>query len=82
MTQAKKVMVVLGIFFLGGAAERIGVPPARADSGVQRWEYACKQEGGRAQEVTDMANRLGAQGWQLVVNEAAAGIWCFKRASP
>jgi len=82
MSQARKVTLLLGILLLGGAAGRLIVPSARADSGVQRWEYTCKQEGGRAPEVTDMANRLGAQGWQLVVNESVAGIWCFKRASP
>lgn len=62
------------------------MPPARAGISPTHWEYICVAA---AENVTDTANRLGAEGWELA---AAAGmgwkekfaandrmIWCFKR---
>jgi hypothetical protein len=89
MSQAKKVALLLAVFFLGCAAERFIVPPARAGTSPQRWEYACQRA---TEDVTKMANAFGLQGWELT---AAAGtawggalsheetmLWCFKRPLP
>ena len=83
MSQFKKVTLLLGVFFLGCAAERLIVPPARAGTNPQRWEYVCKEEYGE-DGVTKIAKEFGAQGWELA---AAAGpgtrvAWCFKRPLP
>jgi hypothetical protein len=90
MSQAKKVALLLGVFFIGCAAEHfIVVPPARAGTTPQRWEYACERAN---DDVTKMANRYGIQGWELAAaaGEAWGGamahdetmIWCFKRPLP
>jgi len=88
MSQAKKVALLLGVFFLGCAAERLIVPPAHAGSTPQRWEYACKEAGGE-KDVAKMANQFGAAGWELVGGSTATGYnggieptWCFKRPLP
>ena len=57
-------------FMLGCAAAVVAtdlaVPPARSAS-VQKWEYSCK----RASEgVTDMANAMGKEGWELAASAA------------
>jgi hypothetical protein len=85
MSQAKKVALLLGVFFLGCAAERLIVPPARAGTNPQRWEYFCKTEFGE-KDVARMANELGQQGWEMT----AVGVlpmgtnedWCFRRPLP
>ena len=73
----------LSVAFVAGCVAQsvmAPIPPARAGADVQRWEYLCIDESG-GEEVTEQANRAGAQGWELV----AAGkntrdiSWCFKR---
>jgi hypothetical protein len=88
MSQVNKVTLLLGVFFLGCAAERLIVPPARAGTTPQRWEYACKDESGD-KDVTKMANAFAQQGWELVGAGTRRGIgngddptWCFKRSLP
>jgi hypothetical protein len=73
----------------GAAAAPLMVQVARANPPAQRWEYDCRQAN---TGITDMANQLGQQGWDLT---AAAGagwgggllaehnmVWCFKRPLP
>ena len=95
MNRAKQMLVMLLVFFAGCAgsqvAMRYGAPPAHAATGVQRWEYTCKFE---QESVTDMANKLGQDGWEMVAaapwnrHEVYGGVqngytaWCFKRAIP
>jgi hypothetical protein len=78
MNQSKRVVLLLGVFFAGCAAERVAsrhfVPSAHAEEPVRRWEYACKRAD---DDITNMANQFGAEGWELTA--AWGRIWCFKR---
>jgi hypothetical protein len=79
MNRAKTAAMLLVVFFAGCAASRLIVPPARAGTTPQRWEYLCKKETGE-ERVATMANEAGQQGWEMV---GSSGItWCFKRALP
>jgi hypothetical protein len=84
-----KIASTLGLLVLG-LASGLGLPrllaaPARA-AGVQRWEYNClagleRKLGG----VTDTANALGRDGWEMaatVAAPAAPTVFCFKRPLP
>jgi hypothetical protein len=79
-------VLVLGVI-LGCAAEHVlVVPPARAGTSPQRWEYVCKDELG-ASRVAQMADQFGQEGWELVTAAAGMGpgaevTWCFKRPLP
>jgi hypothetical protein len=86
-------MVLLGVFLLGcgasGLASRYGVPTARADVPLHRWEYHCINAN---DEVTNLANQYGDQGWELTAASARISpnigggggtmVWCFKRPLP
>jgi hypothetical protein len=93
MRRTERVLFVLVVFFAGCAASQVAaryvVPPARADTAPQRWEYACQRA---TEDITPMANKFGAQGWEMVT-AAGAGwgeglaanhtmVWCFKRPLP
>jgi len=81
MNKILKVGALLGIFFLGCAAEHFVVPAARAGTSPQTWEYSCKDESGE-EDVTKMANEFGDNGWEMAAAGAPYGkspIWCFKR---
>ncbi|NRA69060.1 MAG: hypothetical protein HRU19_31605 [Pseudobacteriovorax sp.] len=57
------------------------VPLAFANDS-DRWEHKCVADGFLAKDATDKANRLGAQGWQLVSHSSEGqymGYLCFKR---
>ncbi|HEV3190654.1 MAG TPA: hypothetical protein VGY54_09180 [Polyangiaceae bacterium] len=86
MSQFKKVAVLLGVFFLGCAAERLtAVRPAQAEMNAHRWEYACKQLHGDEDDIARKANLLGQQGWEIATLLTAGGrevSLCFKRALP
>ncbi len=73
--------IYLFVAFTAGCASAVlatnaVVPQAQAaPATIQKWEYFCTAAGVR---VTDVANHLGADGWEM----AAAGgeaTWCFKR---
>jgi hypothetical protein len=84
MSQARTAFVLLVVFFAGCAAERrLVVPPARAGTNPQRWEYARKD--GRGEwEVNNTLNQMGQQGWELVTADpdGLAAIMFFKRPLP
>jgi hypothetical protein len=84
MSQAKTALVLLVVFFAGCAASRLIVPPARAGTSPQRWEYFCKHDWGD-KDITSMANEAGQQGWELAAVGAEGSLpptWCFKRPLP
>jgi hypothetical protein len=67
----------------GGVASRVTIPPARAGTNPQRWEYLCAQN-------PDMKwmNEAGAAGYELVTSAAYSRInnfdddrtvYCLKR---
>lgn len=45
-----------------------------------QWQYQCFEATGVAQ-VTEQANKMGEQGWELVTSAGTTGstLWCFKR---
>lgn len=45
-----------------------------------QWQYQCFQAEGVVQ-VTERANKMGEQGWELVTSAGTKGntLWCFKR---
>jgi hypothetical protein len=82
MSQAKTAFVLLVVFFAGcaaSAASHLVVPPARADTNPQRWEYACGS-GASVEKVATMAAQMGQQGWEM--SGVSGAIWCFKRPLP
>jgi hypothetical protein len=93
----KTVLAVLFGLVVGCAASQVApqfvVPVARAGTNPTKWEYTCMDI---LDGITDTANKMGAQGWELT---AASGyavhyqgkiskpdeprmVWCFKRALP
>lgn len=51
------------------------VPPVRAGTSPQRWEYYCNND------VTRF-NLLGYEGWEMAAGGGVAGTFCFKRPLP
>jgi hypothetical protein len=86
-TKTERVLAFVVVFLAGCVAAPLVVPPAHAGQPVQRWEYACS-EANSPNDATAMANKFGAQGWELsaATGAASAGLgegrsfmWCFKR---
>lgn len=84
---------LVGAFLLGCAATQIAplvVPPARAGTSPQRWEYVCKAAAsfGDADvgKFTAVANAFGREGWEMTAaggaNTLGTVTWCFKRPLP
>jgi hypothetical protein len=85
MRQPQSVAILFLGVIVGCAAERVfAVPPARAGATPQRWEYAC-EEAYVDRETTEMANKYGQQGWEMVATTPtplSRAMWCFKRPLP
>jgi hypothetical protein len=68
---------------IGGASARFVVPPASAQQAgtLTRWEYSCVDVDN--DDATQTANKMGAQGWEIVGSAESSGrnenFWCFKR---
>jgi hypothetical protein len=83
--------LALAVAFLAGCeasrVARVGDPTieqtARADAPLpaQRWQYTCRfvhQE----DEATDLANQLGARGWEMSGTSGVnPTLLCFKRSA-
>jgi hypothetical protein len=85
MNRAKTAFALLVVFFAGCAAERLFVvPPARADTSPQRWEYTCMSGADDPAETAHKASVFGAKGWELVGagTHMYGATWCFKRELP
>jgi hypothetical protein len=83
MNRAKTAFALLVVFFAGCAAERLlVVPPARAGTTPQRWEYACTRLSASNTEAehASKANRYGAEGWEM--STLIGWDLCFKRPLP
>ena len=81
---------VVAAFVIGCVASQavmpLVVPPIRAGTNPQKWEYSCFSERD-VDEVTKKSNEMGAQGWELASSMGAASApmvaaWCFKRPLP
>jgi hypothetical protein len=80
------VVFLIGCAVGGAASSRFVAPPARAGTNPTGWEHYCFY-GDKG--VTEKANELGAQGWEMVAGAGAGAgagitaemefIWCFKR---
>jgi hypothetical protein len=94
MNQMTRVLLLLGVFFAGCAAEQVAsryvVPPARADAPArQQWQYLCWRG---SDDITLNANKYGQEGWEMVAAAGAGSgqglaqhetmVWCFKRPVP
>jgi hypothetical protein len=89
MNKPKIVFGLLGAFLLGCVASQVTalvVPPARAGTSPQTWEYFCKRvESFPTDQATATFNTFGSEGWEMVAVATSPGprdMWCFKRALP
>jgi len=79
--------MALTITFLVGCitahvASDLVVPPARAGTSPQKWEFMCVRDTDLSR-IQNIANKAGSEGWDMA--SAAGGvvmIWCFKRPLP
>jgi len=77
-------LLVVGVFLLGCLASQVvgthlAVPPARAQTSPQRWEYACEAVY-EMEQIAPRLNEYGAQGWELTTLDATGGaLICLKR---
>jgi len=69
----KQRWIIAIIFVIGCAtgsvASQLVVPPVRAGTSPARWEYLCGEVD--ADALTAQLNKLGAEGWDLVTQEAS-----------
>ena len=76
------VIAVLVVGSLVAGAFIAGVNPVAADKPPRQsqWQYQCFQAEEVAQ-VTERANKMGEQGWELVTSagKKSETLWCFKR---
>lgn len=74
---------LLGAFMLGCAASAFVVPPVRAGTNPQRWEYSCLQAGVLFGSISDSNmqkfQEMGRQGWELATVDGNGSYYCFKR---
>ncbi len=79
--------VLVGLSLAGALAAALWIAPSvpvSADThGAPKraqWQYQCFEASGVAQ-VTEMSNKMGEQGWEMVSSAGmkSATIWCFKR---
>lgn len=76
------VIAVFVVGALGAGAFIAGVNPVAADDPPRQsqWQYQCFQAEDVAQ-VTERANKMGEQGWEMVTSagKKSETLWCFKR---
>lgn len=75
-----------GVFMLGCMVSRVmpeqTIPTAKATAGHQTWQYMCLND---PSAVTEAANKLGRQGWEMITGGGAGDmphrkfVYCFKR---
>jgi len=76
-------LVVATVFLagcaVGGISSQLVVPKASAQQAatVAAWEYFCPSMPFNA--VTTVANKAGAEGWEMVNYDPGSGMGCFKR---
>jgi hypothetical protein len=74
----RKRLLLVTWFLAGCATAGVAghlVPPVRAGTTPQKWEYHCVQYWGHPAPAD--LNAIGAQGWELVAN--SQNEFCFKR---
>ena len=75
------VVFLLGCFASHVARTNFDVPPARAQTSPQRWEYVCAEVDGEPAERAVALNQYGAQGWEVASETPNfyTSYFCFKR---
>jgi hypothetical protein len=70
---------------VGGVSSQAVVPKASAQQAqLTRWEYTCRVPYEANEKVSQLANRFGAEGWELITvrsvgREPELDVLCFKR---
>lgn len=65
---------------VGGGASQFVIPKASAQQvALPETQYICVERANYAEGLTQEANRLAAQRWELAENLANMGVWCWKR---
>ena len=71
---------------VGGVSSQAVVPRASAQqqATLTRWEYTCRVPFEANEKVTQLANRFGDEGWELITvrsvgREPELDVLCFKR---
>jgi hypothetical protein len=88
MSKPKIVLGLLCAVLVGCVASQMApfvIPPARAGTSPQKWEYTCVQTIEKAPDkIAAFADKLGQQGWEMAGATAFDyyADWCFKRPLP
>ena len=73
---------LVGALVVGAFISRRAMPVSQLTSPPKKsqWQYQCFEASGVA-DVTERANKMGQQGWELVTSAGTKGstLWCFKR---
>lgn len=73
-------LFVVGAFITGAFVTQ--TTPVSADDPPKKsqWQYQCFEATGVA-KVTELSNKMGEQGWEMVTSAGTRGqtLWCFKR---
>ncbi|MEM7435188.1 MAG: hypothetical protein AAF436_08555 [Myxococcota bacterium] len=74
------VAFMIVAFAAGAFATQAHTASADDHTARNQWQYQCFTAPGVAQ-VTERANKMGQQGWELVTSAGSSGgtVWCFKR---
>ena len=77
------IMALLTVLSLAAYASEKARPSVASAASV-RWEYAWLKSSGADSDASTVmsvenANRLGSEGWELVLHEAGHGVFWFKR---
>ena len=68
-------------FIVGCLARPLIVPPVRAGTNPQKWEYKCFTEND-PEDAEKKANLVGRHGWEMAATMSYRTVWCFKRRLP
>jgi hypothetical protein len=72
---------LVGAFLAGAFIAEANPVAADGPPKKSQWQYQCFEADGVAQ-VTERANGMGEQGWELVTSAGSvkgSTLWCFKR---
>ena len=72
MTQRRWIAVIFLVgCATGSVASQLVIPPIRAGTQPQRWEYLCAQSSPETNKLSAALNNAGGAGWELVSTVAA-----------
>lgn len=73
-------LFVVGAFIAGAFVTQTTSVSADDPPRKSQWQYQCFEATGVA-KVTELSNKMGGQGWEMVTSAGTKGqtMWCFKR---